>query len=94
MAKRPTRRRRRSDPGPVNALGWRRLLGSNRNYRNVSDPRQPIGTTISERQMAKPFSRGALRPKDQQGSLQDKGRKRRIVVCQCCDTIATDQCQK
>jgi hypothetical protein len=52
MAKRPTRRGRRFDPAPVNALGWRRLPGSSRNYRNVSDPRQPIGTTISERQMA------------------------------------------
>jgi hypothetical protein len=52
MAKRPTRRRRRSGPAPVNALGWRRLPGSSRNYRNVSDPRQPIGATISERQMA------------------------------------------
>lgn len=52
MAKRPTRRHRRSGPVPINALGWRRLPGSSRNYRNVSDPRQPIGTTISERQMA------------------------------------------
>jgi len=52
MAKRLTRRCHRSGPAPVNALGWRRLPGSSRNYRNVSDPRQPIGTTISERQMA------------------------------------------
>jgi hypothetical protein len=52
MAKRPTRPRHRSGPAPVNALGWRRLPGSSRNYRNVSDPRRPIGTTISERQMA------------------------------------------
>jgi hypothetical protein len=58
MAKRPTRPRHRSGPAAVNALGWRRLPGSSRNYRNVSDPRRPIGTTISERQMAN-FSREA-----------------------------------
>ena len=52
MAKRPTRRRRRSGPAPVNALGWRRLPGSSRNYRNVSDPRYPIGGEISDRQMS------------------------------------------
>jgi hypothetical protein len=53
MAKRPTRhRRRRSGPAPANALGWRRLPGSSRNYRNVSDPRFPIGSEISDRKMS------------------------------------------
>jgi len=36
----------------VNALGWRRLPGSSRNYRNVGDPRYPIGSEISDRQMS------------------------------------------
>lgn len=52
MAKRQTRRRRGSGTAPVNALGWRRLPGSSRNYRNVSDPRYPIGREISDRQMS------------------------------------------
>jgi hypothetical protein len=52
MAKRPTRQSRSSRPARVNALGWRRLPGSSRNYRNVSDPRYPIGSEISNRQMS------------------------------------------
>jgi hypothetical protein len=37
--------------GGVNEYGWRRLPGSSRNYRNVSDAGRPIGQVISERQM-------------------------------------------
>jgi len=49
MVRRPTPRR---GPAQVNALGWQRLPGSSRNYRNASDYRYPIGSQISERQMA------------------------------------------
>jgi len=44
--------RRRRDPAKVNALGWRRLPGDARHYRNVRDPRYPIGSEISDRQMS------------------------------------------
>jgi hypothetical protein len=37
--------------GRINEYGWRRLPGSSRNYRNVSDPSRPVGQVISERQM-------------------------------------------
>lgn len=90
--KQPTRRR--SDQGPVNALGWRRLPGSSRNYRNVSDPRQTIGTTISERQMANLSREARLGRKITKEAYKKKGRKRRIIICRRDDAIATDQCQK
>jgi len=49
MVRRPTPR-----PGPAqaNALGWRRLPGGARHYRNLRDPRYPIGSEISDRQMS------------------------------------------
>jgi hypothetical protein len=49
MAKRPTWLPPRERP--ANEYGWRRLPGSARNYRNVSDATRPIGQLISERQM-------------------------------------------
>jgi hypothetical protein len=39
-------------PPEANAYGWRRLPGTAKNYRNVSDTSRPIGQVISERQMA------------------------------------------
>jgi hypothetical protein len=52
MTKRPKSSPRGGSSAPVNALGWRRLPGSARNYRNISDPRYPTGATISDRQMS------------------------------------------
>ncbi len=51
MARRPTPRRR-GDPAPVNSHGWQGLPGKSKRYRNISDPRYPIGATISNRQMS------------------------------------------
>ncbi len=43
---------RRRGPAGVNELGWRGLPGKSGRYRNMSDPRYPIGATISNRQMS------------------------------------------
>jgi hypothetical protein len=37
---------------PVNELGWRRQPGGSKRFRNVSDPRYPVGAIISNRKMS------------------------------------------
>jgi hypothetical protein len=53
MSKKPSKPRQPArSPAASNAFGWRRLPGSAANYRNISDPRYPIGATISNRKMS------------------------------------------
>jgi hypothetical protein len=75
MARRPTPRPR---PAQVNVLGWRRLPGGARHYLNLRDPRYPIGSEISDRQMSNLLREDRLERKISKEAYTKAIRKRKL----------------